>query len=359
MGQPGQHLSDEAIRAAVEHALGAPLTDKQWKVLFDSGEVRAVNHGGSVKELVRQVRRMREAFGDAPISARIPPAARPRTEIVPAAGGDSYVFSRQDALCLAVAAEATRDAEVVAFRRDVLNDRLPTYALDRGREGVETWVSRQWDVERPQREALSGDLPELTYIEYVGQGLRTLPVVPGGILDRLRQLGDRLAKHYHWQPHAAVAFVLSDDAVPNISVLTATVEPNQRVPALTRITVTADPAATPAAVARAYRAARNRIAQARAREMHPKTLYLAVFAAERPPREPIAPQLAAWNARVPEPEWQYRPEQAANFVRDRNAALRRLLRPEYQLPSQEETITYDDQSGSPSNRPDEDDEGRA
>lgn len=81
--------------------------------------------------------------------------------------------------------------------------------------------------------------------------------------------------------------------------------------------------------------------------MQPKTLFLAAFAAQHPTRESIRDQMAAWNSEVPDPAWQYAPEQAANFVRDRTWALARLLRPEYQLPTQQETISYDDLSAHP------------
>jgi hypothetical protein len=72
-----------------------------------------------------------------------------------------------------------------------------------------------------------------------------------------------------------------------------------------------------------------------------KHLGLGAFAAMHPPREKLDTQMAAWNAMVTAPTWHYPPGQKANFVRDRRKALVRLLRPDYQLPAQKETISYD------------------
>jgi hypothetical protein len=353
-------LSEAEVRAQVEHRLARRVDAQQWAILVGAGWVERVESGeASVTWLLGRIHDVAALAGGEVNRVTIRPQARPRAEVAPHPAGDHYVYSRQDALCLAVAATAANDAEVVAFRQEVLGGSLLTYALGSHREGVHTWVTRQWEAERPQREAFEAadekavgkaqksKLPELVYSTFDGPGVTTLEVVPGGTLDRLRHLGDRLATRYRWQPQAAVAFVLAEDVVPNIDVLTATTQPNQVVPALTRIVLTVDPAATPAAVVRAYRHARNRIAKARAREMQPKTLFLAAFATERLPRESTAVQMPAWNAAVPDPAWRYVPEQKANFVRDRNWALARLLRPEYDLPDQEETITYDDLSSQP------------
>ncbi len=335
--------SEAEIRVEVERQLGTRLTAKQWKILVDAGDVGALLQGvGTIHDLVRQVQKLQEAFGATATTDIAPVQIRPREQISPRRkdNAQEYSFTRQDALCLAVAARAAKDPEVLAFRDEVLDDCLLAYTLDSSREGVEEWIPRQIERERPQLEAFPGEPPQLTYIEAIGQGLELTPVVAGGVLDRLRVLGDRLAARYRWQAPAAIAFVLVGDVVPTIEVLTATIEPNPVVPALSRITLSVDPAATPAAVARGYRQARNHIAQARAKQ--PKTLFLAAFAAERPHRESIPLQMAAWNATVPDPAWQYSPDQGPNFVRDRNLAIARLVRPTDQLPAQEETFNYDD-----------------
>lgn len=335
--------SDAEVRTAVERHLGRPLTDKQWHVLVKWGDVGAVRLGaGQVSTLVQQARDMLESYGGETTPKASPPQARARTEIAPSPAGDSYRFTRQDALCIAVAALAAKDPEVIAFRREVLEDQLPTYALDSSREGVEEWIPRQIERERPQLAAIAGEPPLLTYIKVIGHELETTPVAPGGVLDRLRVLGDRLAARYRWAPHAATAFALSGDVIPTIEVLTATIQPNHDVPALTRITLAVDPAATPAAVARAYEQARGRIAEKRARELHPKTYFLAAFAAERTPQESLERQIEEWNRLIPDAKWGYTyDEQRYNFERDRDSALERLVRPAYQLPAQEEPINYD------------------
>jgi len=356
-------LSEPEIRAQVERQLRKGLSDEEWALFVEMGSVGLVEDGeAKVSWLVGRIRDMlaRITHLATEEAARLsgqpqvrPQQAKPRDEIFPSRRGDTYVFSRQDALSLGVAVAATKDPEVVAFRHEVLVDCLLTYAFDNSKEGVEEWITRQVEREEPRPGDDPTAWPVLTYIKFLGEGLEMVPVAPGGILDRLRQLGDRLAVRYRWAPPAAVAFVLTDDVVPTVNVLTATIQPDHDIPALTRIELVVDPAAPPAAVARAYRQARNRIVQARAREMQPKTFWLAQFGMKRPAREPIPRQMAAWNEAVPDPTWQYQTEQAANFSRDRNSAVKRLLRPDYQLPTQEVTISYDDFTPHHDTEPDE------
>jgi hypothetical protein len=339
-------LSPREIRTQVERRLRRSLADDEWDLFVEMGSVGLVeDREEKVSWLVERIRGMLARI-DALASKKAPRAegrspARPREDIAPSRAGDAYAFTRQDALCVAVAALANADPEVTAFRREALNDLLLTYALDSSREGVEEWVPQQIERERPAVEALAGEAPRLTYIRFIDRPPETTPVAPEGVLDRLRMLGDRLAARYRWASPAAAAFVLTGDVVPDIAVLTATIQPNHVVPALTRIALTIDPAATPADVTRAYRQARARIAEKRAREMQPKTLFMAAFAAERQPRESLKKQMAAWNAAAPDPTWRYVEEQAANFVRDRNWALARLVRPAYKLPEQEVILSYD------------------
>lgn len=160
-------------------------------------------------------------------------------------------------------------------------------------------------------------------------------------MDRLRQLAERLADQYHWQPAAAAAFVLAD-VQPNVATFRVTILPDHHLPTLSRVVIEVDPYRTPDEVAEAYHQVRDRLTRSRPRMMSEKHLGLGAFAAMRPPREPLATQMAAWNATVPDPKWRYETRHAANFARDRANALARLVHPEYQLPAREETISYDD-----------------
>jgi len=151
-----------------------------------------------------------------------------------------------------------------------------------------------------------------------------VPTAEGGVLDRLRQLSQSLARFYGWDEAAATNFVLTGE-VPFMP----SIETRASVPfsytTTARISLTIDPALSPREVANHYRRMRGRILEGRHRELTAKHLRLATFAAARPAGETLRERMAAWNKEYP--NWKYKRE--TNFGRDCTQAVRRLLHPDY------------------------------
>lgn len=339
-----------AVRRELERAVGTPLTDKQWDALCNIGDVGVVAQGGgSIEPLVEQFRMIEAAFsgaGQSDTHRPLQPRQRRFRPLAALATHRSLELSYQEALSAVVAELAREDPEVIAFRREVLDGRLliDMPSLEQ-RDSVTDWLEREIAREQPLLAAGGAAAVWFTYSEVFEEGPIQARVAPGGILDRLRTLGETLAAHYRWSPAAAIAFVLTDEE-PTIDAVTAKIEGDVTLPALSRISLSIDPVMPPAAVARAYQQARSHLARRRIREMPPKSLALAAFAAWRPPREPLKQQIWLWNAWVAEvhPEWRYDPArntQRANFARDRKQASKRLLAPMEGLVWGKDTLAFD------------------
>jgi hypothetical protein len=140
------------------------------------------------------------------------------------------------------------------------------------------------------------------------------------VLERLRQLCERLAKQYGWAEAQATTFVLTGEA-PLISTITHNLK-ERELPSLTRIVLEIDPTLAPKEVGEYYRRIRQEVVGARHREMTDKHLQLALFAAMRPDGETWAKRMAEWNETYPA-EWEY--EDSAQFAHDCIQARKRLL----------------------------------
>ncbi len=161
------------------------------------------------------------------------------------------------------------------------------------------------------------------YLQYGLPGdpaLRMWTVTLAGTLDRLRVLSDRLANWYGWESGQATLFVLTS-WVPSIQAAEASLR-YRRLPSLTRLELTVDPALTPKEVAELYRRARDNSLGRRYRSMSEKHLRLAAFA-EQVKGKPIEERMRAWNAECP--RWRY--TEPSNFSRDCAQARKRVLYP--------------------------------
>lgn len=202
----------------------------------------------------------------------------------------SFVWARS----LLAATDAADDPGVVAFRADVLGGRL--VELD----GVQPWVEQQAALDGPATvyarlvvphgwqpgdpvpagaECAELAIDSLDYGASDGQWVHKVMLARSGVLDRLRQLSERLGPVYGWQPAQASTFVLTG-CTPIVQVLRMTTSalpgPRQRV------VIAADPDVAPELVAAAFRRARSMVLGPRVR---PPSLYgseLVVHAAERP-----------------------------------------------------------------------------
>lgn len=249
------------------------------------------------------------------------------------------IADRQAALSRVLAALATRDPGVVAFRRDVLGGRLLTH------EEVGPWIQQQAEADGPAavwvsvllppgvrprlgerltvtlNRAHGVEIPVLCYTVPSDRWVRTIPVAAEGVLGQLQQLSQRLSRHYGWHEAAATVFVLTG-ATPYATALRITTRMRPDLPALGRFVLEIDPVLTPAEVAARYRRVRSEaLGKERVRPQSPKHLALAVFAVECPDGT-LRQRMALWNERYP--EWRY--QHVTNFGRDLKAAVQRLLK---------------------------------
>jgi hypothetical protein len=138
---------------------------------------------------------------------------------------------------LLIAIEAASHFGVEDFRRDLLDDKL----LAPGQ--VADWIDAQAASDGPRTRYVIGipilggsSVPPLfsqtevrvvgyseENVEFVGDDgrYRNVPVARGGVLERLRQLADLLARTYPWQPAQASTFVLTG-ATPVVRALRRT-----------------------------------------------------------------------------------------------------------------------------------------
>lgn len=365
-------ITQDDIRRELEGELGRGLPDPAWDFLVERGWVNDVCWGGmTIHELAGHVRAHERAFGR-PTTARttVPrmlPSAK-RAKVAKTAPGRQEVVSRL------LAAEAAKDEKVRSFREEVLGGSLMKP------QDVHGWIERQAEEDEPPSRWLTVALPtgyevrlsptftsatteppltisektpailvEKRYLSYLRYGLKYgweeladdprgwMPTAEGGVLDRLRQLSEGLARLYGWDEASAANFVLTGE-IPVVRSIEIRGSRASGYPTLARISLTVDPALSPREVADHYRRMRGRILKGRHRELDDKHLHLATFAAERPAGETLREKMAAWNKE--HAGWKYKTE--TNFGRDCTQAVRRLLHPDYG--SKVSTLTMDQSS---------------
>lgn len=234
--------------------------------------------------------------------------------------------ARDEALSLVLSAEAEKDDWVMAFRSQVLKNRL----LDP--EAVEAWIKRQVERDGPAtiwREVpLKGKARRLAHrvktLAYPGRDgwVARVPTAVGGVLDQLAGVARGVASQYGWQEAQATDFLLTG-RTPLVYSLASEYRSRGPFSGLTRIALSIDPRVSPREVTAEYGRVRRRLLGARHRDQSEKHLTLAAFCASRADGEKLSKQMAAWNAKYP--TWKY--TGVTNFGRDKLQALQRLLRP--------------------------------
>jgi hypothetical protein len=348
-------INPDDIRRELERELGRTLPEAAWDFLVERGWVRDVGVGAmTIHGLAKHVRAHERAWGG-PTTAR---TMVPRMLASAKRGKPAETApARQEVVSRLLAAEAAEDKEVRSFREEELGGSLMKP------QDVDRWIARQAKKDGPPSRWLTVTLPtgyevrlsptftfatteppltisEKTpailvhkrYLSYLRYGVDEVeedptgevPTAEGGVLDRLRQLSQSLARFYGWDEAAATNFVLTGE-VPFMP----SIETRSWVPSayrtLARISLTIDPALSPRKVADHYRRIRGRILGGRHRELSAKHVRLAIFVAGRPTRESWRERMIAWNKEYP--NWSYRRE--TNFNRDWKQAIQRLLHPDY------------------------------
>ena len=237
------------------------------------------------------------------------------------------------AIAVVLAAHATGpsrfDDGVLTFRREVLGDKLLLP------EQLEPWVVEQAKRDGPaDRIVIRRGISQLLTVDTLAYGRewpRHVPVKHDGVLDRLRELSERLANNYGWQPVQGTAFVLTGiaPAAPSIRVH---VSHWTELRARSRIKLDVHPTCTPQEVAERYAAVR-REQFGRLRRLTPKHAQLAAFFAEQSPITPPHELRQAWNKWCDSnthghgkgrDNWKYDKARGQQFSRDARRAFERL-----------------------------------
>jgi hypothetical protein len=307
----------DEIRRQLSEELGKPVPDQLWEYPQVQLWVRGVmtNPTESVSTLASRVRQFLHAAG---VPLGQPNAPNMITEGSKAQRAPRSQPSARERRLLAIAEllaeDARQDEGVKDFRNSALGGRLLPWAE------VEPWVSQQASEDG---EPAPG--PRGGFLEYGvpdDRWRRLQPVAERGVLGALRALAARLASDYRWQEGQATLFVLTD-MIPMVEPIRAEMDWHLPFEAVSRITLTVDPALAPREVADAYRNVRARFLGPRYRALSEKHVALALFTARKPDGVTWREAMQSWNAA--NKKWAYSRE--TNFARDCDQALKRLLHP--------------------------------
>jgi hypothetical protein len=308
------------IRAALDTALAEhvthkrwpphwaqPLTDDEWDFLHDEGRLRDLEQGRiHVDQLLDSIIRLRR------LPSRRQRTPRGTVSAEPPAGPRESRRVHEKAWSAVLLAHVEMDPQdqwgIRAFRDEVLGTTLVG--------DLKQWLDVE--VRRQGRPTISRGRVSLLAIRVRDEILRRA-TRRGRPLERLRQISERLAAFYGWDPADAAAYVLAGTP-PRVSAIEGRVQLKFPLPARSRIILTIDPTSTPAEVAAAY--SRLRAQQfGRVRRLRAKHAELAVFTI-RHAALPLAEQLIKWNRSVPHRKW-YRFRSV--FTREAERARRSLV----------------------------------
>jgi hypothetical protein len=142
-------------------------------------------------------------------------------------------------LAILCAKEAEADPDVVAFRKEVLRGRLLQV------EDVEGWLEEHAKADGPGKSERGSQIQVLAYAIPADRWERCIPTAASRVLERLRQIVERLSERYRWQEAQATIFVLTG-RTPLVPPAEAKIEREA-------IVLTVDPSLTPRQVANYYR----------------------------------------------------------------------------------------------------------
>ena len=348
-------MDQERVRRQLQGHLGESVPNWIWEIAMDEDWDGAVSMGD--EPITWLAKKVRKIMGGAGLAAANDKRKSARS-VSKGVSEEREGSSREKAVASLLAVEVGNDPDVKAFRDEVLNGQL---LAD---HEVESWMQQRAKEDGPATTWLTVQVPEgskcvadkggahtvppitisadnrarllhrqyVQYLRYLEatdfDDVRTeLPVALGGVLDRLRQLSQHLARILPWQEDEATYFVLTG-ACPWTPIID--VRPIRRSPsAASRIKMTIDPALPSKVVAEHYKASRQEVVGPRHRELSEKHIQLALFIADWQGTGKWREKMAAWNQACDDknPKWKY--EYERNFSRDCNQAVRRLLHPDY------------------------------
>jgi hypothetical protein len=336
-----KYYDDASVRTELKARLGdETIVDKEWNYFVKCGDVSAVMRGEKdMNWLVDRVIAFCDAT-DRPIQRRVLPEMISVDQL-------KKRIEHQVLLSELAADEAARQSGVVDFRKEVLKERLLAP------EQVESWINQQAKLDGPASHWL-GDVPvpsnhqlefdaklgglvirpelklsrltrstSLRFLDYAALPdlwVRRVPIAAGGVLERLKYLGEDLVRSYDWEAAAATLFVLTG-RIPLIQPLILKFTLSAATFKRRAIELSVDPAVSPAELAKQYGVLRSKlISGRRVRPLSEKHLRLASFIVEKPD-ESWASRLHRWNKAFP--KWKY--VHSTNFRRDVLKARERII----------------------------------
>lgn len=289
--------NEKTLKTALRREIGRMPDKRIWAELAETGLLEYA-HSNRVLEI------------DAGWLAELAADYREREEGKPLSGVlDPPPDEIDAALARILAAEASRDEEIIAFRQRVLRGKLVP------RDDVEDWIEGHAAKQDLSGFATAlqgvvashgGDISTaitlvsalmLAYVSPLDQRRRVVRTTPSGPLAELRTLALRVQARYGWREHWAATFVLTGVAPPI---------PRVRVGidgASGRINLDVSPRVAVPEILGLYQRARDVLKGPDSDGFRPRppkpgsdTLALAVFAAEQNDGRSWAAILEAWNA---------------------------------------------------------------
>jgi hypothetical protein len=236
------------------------------------------------------------------------------------------MMTPKNALSRVVASRASEFDFVVAFRADVLDKRLvpfadlPRWIKQRVCEEQPDWL--RWLTKERKRKSLASSAESLPWFSPGSQWVERVPVTPGGVLDCARTVAMRLAKEVLWSHPQAVVFLLCGE-IPVIFASKVTTIVGT-FPALTRVTMDVHLSLSSSEIGALYKRIQRVLMKERTRHRNltPKHLTLAAFAAEHKSGRTYAELKRLWNKK--HPRWKYLGSDE-HFGRDCKRAQDKLL----------------------------------
>ncbi len=324
------YRTTEDLYRAFKEAHGREPKLETWEYLEERHRVSEVLYEFEGEEQEEQAQRLFDEIRSLEDFSSRPARSRTRHTIPP--------DTRARARARILAAEAAQIPEVATFRSEVLRGHLlrPDRVLQwiKRKAGKQSAVSG-WSfrlentdgslVRAPWAiEAVSPDLRsslELTLLD--GESPVHFGICADGILGRLKSVSLLLEGRYRWPEHETIQFLLAGVPPTTGPIAKVLVDHSQEDFRFLRITIEADPTASPREVADLFSKARSP-ERTRSKPLSKKHAELGVFASAQNDGRTWAEAMTNWNFMHPEEQY----GDAGRFTRDCRQAYKRIMRTE-------------------------------
>jgi hypothetical protein len=332
-------MTPEEVRADLQKRLRRVVLDGTWDYVvkkFYVAEVMDEDDPYTIEHLAEEVLAIWAAApadrGVGERASRTSEDSRASSVLEAAVRSEAVLDKRAKVLSKLLAAEASRDAEVLTYRDDHLGGQTIFV------KNISRWLDSQWQIEMASKDAGFDPRTEMIRLAYIGEwqpwdpsatdeldpdrdpepdpGWYAVPI--GGPLEQLVLLSERLSDAYGWQEAEATTFVLTGQTPNYFPVAVRRFRKVENPSVASRITVDLDLMLTPQQLARMWIYLRKAWI-GRPRSLSVKHMELAEFVAQS--GGTWERRWTDWNNKYPEQEYRLQ----SNFVRDAKAAKKRLL----------------------------------